>query len=62
MSIQVFTTDLNLAKTTEIAKLAYYYDILGPAILIETRLIDSICSWTELSSGVHRDPGRTELL
>lgn len=62
MGIQVFTNDLNLAKPTEIAKSAYYCDILGPATLTETRLVDSISSWTELSSGSHGDPGRTALL
>lgn len=47
-----FTPDL------ETAKLAHYHHILGPSMLIEAKIIDSVSRWTGLS----RDAGRTELL
>jgi len=62
MTTKFFTAPLPLARTLEIAKSAYYHDILGPSTLMEAKIIDSVSSWTLLSRGVHRDTGRTVLL
>lgn len=62
MTVHFFTTDLTLARNLEIAKIAYFHEVLGPPTLTEAKIIDSVSSWPGLSSGVHRNTGRTVLL